>query len=373
MPKKDRSPFKAGLFIVITFVLIGAVIVGIKGIRTVFTPVRDCRAIFSLSDDIGGLRVGDDVRLGGYKVGVIRKIEVQGVDDGQKPAILIAFTLPTKFPLHENAHIAVQTGLTGSSCLNIDSLGNGPLLAEDSQLSGSPDSFSALKGSLAEAGPQITGLLSEVRPQITAVLGKAGLAIDRGGEAFAKVRDLFGDTNTDIRGTMANLNAVTGSAKTKLPSILDHADSALVKVGDTIDSTKTAIEDLKTSLANAKELTASARGVLVGNRGKLDGIIAALKNTSDNLKGASVEIRRSPWRLLYKPAPGEVDNLTLFDAARQFAEGANNMNDAALALRDAAHDPGVDHDQLQKLVEKLNTAFGSFSVVGQKLWTAVKE
>ena len=46
--------------------------------------------------------------------------------------------------------------------------------------------------------------------------------------------------------------------------------------------------------------------------------IFSLKSSSDNLKGASAEIRRSPWRLLYHPGPGELDNLELYDAARQF-------------------------------------------------------
>ena len=75
-----------------------------------------------------------------------------------------------------------------------------------------------------------------------------------------------------------------------------------------------------------------------GNKGKLDGIIAAAKSTTENLKAASVEIRHSPWRLLYKPSEGEVANLTLYDSARQFSEGTTQLNDAAQALRDATQD-----------------------------------
>ena len=46
---------------------------------------------------------------------------------------------------------------------------------------------------------------------------------------------------------------------------------------------------------------AAGREVVSGNRSKLDQMIASLKTTGDNLKAASSEIRRSPWRLPYKP------------------------------------------------------------------------
>src|SRR5689334_16165826 len=122
MAKRDRSAFKAGLFIVVTVLLIGAVIVAIKGVSNVFTPISHRHVRFALTDDVGGLRLGDDVRLGGFKVGNIESIEVTGVGEGQKPVIMMGFTIPQKYPLHANAHMAVQGTLTGSSWLNIDSL-----------------------------------------------------------------------------------------------------------------------------------------------------------------------------------------------------------------------------------------------------------
>ena len=102
-------------------------------------------------------------------------------------------------------------------------------------------------------------------------------------------------------------------------------------------------------------------------------MIASLKTTGDNLKFASAEIRRSPWRLLYKPGPGEMANLNLYDSARQFADGAGQLNDAATALRDALKDPSIDQASVQKLVDRLDKQFASFNEVEQQLWTQVKQ
>jgi hypothetical protein len=98
-----------------------------------------------------------------------------------------------------------------------------------------------------------------------------------------------------------------------------------------------------------------------------------VKDAGVNMKYATAEIRHSPWRLLYKPRPGEVANLTLFDAARDFAEGANDMSDAANALRDALKDPQANPQMIQKLVNQLDESFGKFQTVEDTLWKRVKE
>ena len=82
-------------------------------------------------------------------------------------------------------------------------------------------------------------------------------------------------------------------------------------------------------------------------------------------------LRRADWRLLYTPGKGEMANLNLYDSARQFAEGANDMNDAATALRDALASKDVDGKQLQALVDRLDKSFTSFQKVESQLWERV--
>jgi len=77
--------------------------------------------------------------------------------------------------------------------------------------------------------------------------------------------------------------------------------------------------------------------------------------------------------LLYKPGKGEMANLNLYDSARQFAEGANDLNDAAAALRDALKDPGLKQEDVRQLVEKLDKSFVGFKEVEQELWKQVRE
>ena len=381
---KPRSDLRAGIFILISLLLIVGVIVAIKGFSALFVPTDTRQVRFSLNDDLGGLRVGDDVRLGGFKVGVVRSISVAGIDNDSdaggngsgKPDIVVKFTMPKKYPLHENAMVGIQTSVTGTTVLNISGLGTGQVLGADEDLAGKPSALSSLLASLSGAGPQVQDILNRVRtetlPRINTAAGRAGETLASVKTAADSLGSLFGDTKPDFRGTIANLHAITGDVKDRAPALLDHADALVQKVSMQIDNARSAIEDVKAAIANAKAVSVSARSIVVGNRGRLDEIISSLRVTSENLKGASGEIRHSPWRLLYKPAPGEMENIALYDATRQFADGANAVSDASLALRDATEDPNADKARIQDLVDKLNDSFANFSSVEQKLWSSVK-
>jgi ABC-type transporter Mla subunit MlaD len=398
---KERNALRAGLFIVVSTVLIVVVIVAIKGAGR-FTEGRSTRTVsFKLSDDLGGLRIGDDVRVGGWKVGSVQSIEPAGLE-GTDPRLNVTFTLPARFKLRENTRIGIQTTLTGATALNVDNLGQGREYAEADQIPGRPDPKSALFASLGEAGPDLaatmkearlaaadirgqtvpkanaaldsfkgtgdsaTALVADVKGQIPPIVEKYNGVTDKTGTMMQSITDMIGPSTTDWKGLMANLNQASGSVNQKLPAMLEKLDK-------TLGSAEAALEDVKATVANTKELSASLKQVVGRNESKLEGIILSLKTTGDNLEAASAEIRRSPWRLLYKPAPNEVANLNVYDSARQFAEGANNLNDAATALRDALKTGGAKPEEVQAMIDRLEKTFSSFREVEGKLWSEVKK
>jgi phospholipid/cholesterol/gamma-HCH transport system substrate-binding protein len=391
MAIKGRNELKAGAFIVITFVLAVAVIIWIRD--TTMGTMQLRTVSFKLSDDLGGLQVGDDVRLGGYKVGIVREIRPEGLD-GKDPRLVVKFSLPAVYVLHPNAIVGVQTTLTGTTDLNITSVGSGGTLSDGQAIAGRPDPKTALFASLGGMGPRLENTLTQIETQtvprvnqavdsvhtlithadskLDPIVERYNKVADNASAAAGQVNDLLGDTKPDIRGTMKNLNAASGTIKDKLPALVDQITGVINKVDTSLTTAQAALLDVKQTAANAKDLTGSLREVIVDNRGKLDGIVSGIKTTSDNLKAASVEIRHSPWRLFYKPTPAEAANLNLYDSAREFSDGAQSLSDAATALRDAMHDPKADRAQIQKLVNNLDMSFNQFHQVENKLWSAAK-
>lgn len=391
---KDRNALKAGTFIVVSFFLAVAVIVAIKDFGRFTEPVNLRAVRFKLTDDIGGLRVGDEVRLGGFKVGSIKTIDAVGADGAtsEPPALVLVFTLPRRYVLREGASVAVQTSLTGAAVLNITDVGNGQPVGDGVAVAGVPDPKSVLFTGLGEFTPTLNAVAERVRtetlPKVeetvlqfkqTAATANDTIAhaktamVMPAGEALTKVRDLIDEARPDVKGTLSNLSSTTGTLKEQVPQLMERVNTVLAKVEKSVDGLETTLTDLESTMSNAKDLSASARGILVGNRTKIDGIVSGAKTASDNLKAATAEIRRSPWRLLYKPAKGEMANLNLYDAARQFAEGANDMNDAAAALRDALASKELDGKQIRALVDRLDKSFAGFQQVEKTLWERVKE
>lgn len=377
---KDRNAFVAGLFILLSIALVVLILLLIHGQGMAVTRVHT--ASFKLTDDLGGLAVGDDVRIGGVKVGIVRDLQLKNLD-GHNPHVLVQFTLPATTTLHEDAVIRAQNGLTGTSNLNIETLGKGKLLSDGVALVGSPDPKTAFLAGLPKVNETVasfkqtadsaTTLVRHVNEKVDPIVDKYNGVANNGAQMMAQVRDLVGDTKSDFRGTIKNLNDATGTIKDKLPGIADQVSATLNKIDAAVVSAKSALEDVQKTVANTKDVSSTLRSVVTGNRSKLESMVNGLKATSDNLKATSIEVRRSPWRLLYKPTPEEMGNLNLYDTTRQFADGANHLDDAAAALRDALHDPNTDKAQLQKLIDGLDESFKGFRLVEDKLWVAVKQ
>jgi hypothetical protein len=363
----ERNALRAGLFIFLSIVAAGFIVVSVNGTLRVVDPNEDRKVTFKLTDNVSGLGKGDAVRLGGYKVGSVRDIHVvtDKSPDGE-PRIEVTFSMPARYKLHSDSWVMVDSSFTGLPNLNIEHLGGG---TEVSEVNGQPSALTSVLNVVRTAAPEIAALIHDVK---TVTVPKIDVAADDAGEAAVQIRDVLGDTKPDIRGTLADLHASMNNVRDKLPGLLDDVHTDLRAVGATVDHAQTALADLTVSLANARDITTSARSLLITNRGRIDKIVSSLKTTSDNLNGASMEIRQSPWRLLYKPTPDEMGNLNLFDSTREFADGASSLDDAATALRDSLQDKNADPANVQKLMRHLDDCFVHFKQVEDKLWTEVK-
>ncbi|MGD1276063.1 MAG: MlaD family protein [Tepidisphaeraceae bacterium] len=404
----QRNALRAGLFMVISLALVILVIIAISGAGRFTQSFTTYPVAFSLSDDIGGLRVGDDVRVGGLKVGGVRDIEIRQLDSAAGQSVVVFIDLPSRFPVATDASVSVEKSLTGTAAINIDSLGTGPRASPGEYLHGRPDPLFALIHRLGSMEPDLHQIVANVKSasvKLDADLDKFGQTADAftetGFTAAATVHDLhvrlpdivrrynnltasavrmldavhemLAPSTSDFHTAVANVRGITGDLRQRLPGLLDQMRSVLQKTDLSVTRAAAALADIQSTVADTKELSASLRSVISGNQSKLDAMIASLKSTSDNLKYASMEIRHSPWRLLYQPKAGEVANLNTYDSVRQFAEGASSLDDAAAALRDALKQPNADPEQVKKLMSGLDASFSRFQSVEQKLWKDIQQ
>src|SRR5688500_6649645 len=186
---KERNNLKAGAFILFSIGLIVTVILSITGVRHIFSPEQERTVSFRLADDLGGLQIGDEVRLGGFKVGVVKDIEVRGdvkeatsgapaaasqpaaatAEPADPTRLLVTFTLPRQYQLREDAVVGIQTTVTGTACLNISDLGTGKPADAALALVGRPSALNSLIATFGDLAPEVKPLVADARGAVADV------------------------------------------------------------------------------------------------------------------------------------------------------------------------------------------------------------
>ncbi|MFI4871167.1 MAG: hypothetical protein ACIARQ_05090, partial [Phycisphaerales bacterium JB061] len=107
------------------------------------------------------------------------------------------------------------------------------------------------------------------------------------------------------------------------------------------------------------------------------GILRTLANArlaSDQLRLATIEIRRNPWKLLARPDTKELREELFYDAARVYATAASDLQDAGASLEAILARPGgADEDEIRALTEELKSAMARYKQAEAGLLEAMFE
>ena len=177
------------------------------------------------------------------------------------------------------------------------------------------------------------------------------------------------NTLKDARSTVQTISSLVSENREHIQQIVTNIDTMTVdgvaitntirnktmaQVDQALESGTDALADLA-NILNTLDLEVTASIPTIRNFLQ-DALIAA-----GELKLTTIEVRRSPWRLLYTPKPGELSHENLFAAARGFTIAASDIRSAAesfqaildrfpKALED---DPALRNDMEQYLADSL--------------------
>ncbi|MFI5382172.1 MAG: MlaD family protein [Tepidisphaerales bacterium] len=330
MSNKKRNPLLAGVFIVVSIAGAIGIILGIKGLSWLTNKSEVRYVSFALADDVGGLAIGDDVRIGGYKVGEVLRIELVQPDDPRlaggilvtsrvpaarpvmqnlKPTeqrLLVSISIPEKYLWRPGVKVSIQSTVTGQSNLNFDTLGAGDPLPKGAILAGRPGTISELLAMLGEVAPKLSGAMGQLNDR---TLPAASAAIENlrdhafpaASQTIERVRDQtvpkINDTLDEFRGTAKTTTATVD----KLQGHIDPAMAKYHKVGDSaiammdeiravFGDTKT---DIRTTMANLSSATGSVKDKLPGILDKMDSAMVKVNEVVAGAQEALVDVKKS--------------------------------------------------------------------------------
>lgn len=214
------------------------------------------------------------------------------------------------------------------------------------------------------AAGNAAGLIAKVHT----LLDRLAAAINDAGAMVTEIRPAVRNSLASIENTTRTLDEqLVAAAARELDR--NNPDALLGKLHAGMDR-------LNRSLADVQTITDAGRKTITLNRPQLDKALTNLGDMSEQLRLTAQELRLAPWRLLYRPSPRESDELSVFEAARTFAEAATYLDDAAGRLETAAQaaPPGsaiVDED-VREIQQSLKAAFERFEKAEQFLYEKMR-
>ncbi len=332
---------RAGAFLA-TGVALALVVVLVLSKSDVFSSKTEYTVRFDMNDGVAGLEVGAEVRVSGLKVGRVTAIE----QDFAEGRINVTVEMRSDIVLRTDATVMRAQPLLGNySWINFSSLGSdrGEQVADGGTIDAKPSG-----GLLATiVGPQNASRANEMFAQLLAFTGRLQEFAD---QDYPKVRALLEDANA----TVADIRKDYGTWRTDITSGLDDAASSMRKLNATMDDAQVAVRDAREVVKHFREvnlqqvdkvLADAEQGAdrfadamdsldteLIARLPDVRAILSDLRQGAAQVKLATMEVRRSPWKLLYTPSGDELARENLYESARAFALASSDMRVAGETL-----------------------------------------
>ncbi len=337
---------RAGAFL-ITAVVAALVVIMTLSKSAVFTSKTNYVVRFGMDDGVAGLEVGSEVRVSGLKVGRVTEIE----QDFGNDRINVHIQVRADIRLREGAAVIRTQPLLGNySWLNFSNLGSGKELGEGGALDALPSG-----GLLATiVGPQNAGSANKMFENLVAFTASL--------DDFARVQypQRVVPLLENADATVASLRKDYDSWRGDVTSGLESASSAMKKLDSTMDDAKVAVKDAREVVSHFRETNLKQVDAILDDAQKgADRFASAMDNLDTELtaripdirtmmsdlrqgaaqvKLATMEVRRSPWKLLYRPTGDELARENLYESARAFAIASSDMRVAGETLQATLRD-----------------------------------
>lgn len=426
--ERQRNNIRAGIFVTIAGALTIGILLALSDLASMFEPTSTYRVSFPVSSGVGDLTNGSSVRLGGLKIGRVNDVALRTSDGAMHvDRIEVEFEVDEALELYDNAVLMIGQPLLGAEAwVSIASVGDptagGTRLATGSLIYGA-----SAPGMLTDLlGPENASRADEIVADLKAF---SSFLASVDGEYDQRIRPMLEDAGLTVDELRALVARVRGEDWPRWASAVDRVFTDVSSITDNMNG---AVEDGRALIANFDGTATRANEFIDANRPEVDAFIRRLNETgvdlqaivkridaetidrvhafldqgqqglesftrvgdrlnqelnvigpdleaamanarlaSEQLKLTTVEVRRSPWKLLYQPTKGEFEHELLYEAARSFAVAASDLRAASEAVDRVMTNHGerlaIDPQTASQLREHLQSSFERYRAAQQRL------
>lgn len=262
-----RSEIRAGVFLLLSFVILVVMVFAVSDIASLFKKKKELKVLFLFSD---GIEKNAQVRLSGIKIGKVSDIRVSP-EFGDR--IELTLNVFNDTVLKEDTKAAIKSlGLVGGKYVELTGGSQkAPLLGPETVIIGDE---SLKLDDLTKAGLDVVAKLRNIATNLDHLIGDPVLAKS------------LKSTIQNLQDVSANIKVMT-SSKEEIAQGLKNLPEMLKKLDD--------------SANNIRAITEKGDKLVGENRKQIDEMVEHFRDMGKNLKDASEQIKQEPWKLLRKP------------------------------------------------------------------------
>ena len=371
--ERARNNARAGVFVSATLLLAVGVVIILTDVWETLTKQTDQYTVtFDVAGGVRNLKEGADVRVGGVGMGKVLAVRPRIHAGEAFDKIDVDFSIVRPAVLYADAQILVTSPLIGADAwLDIPSVGTpeSGSFPEDgiAGIAGigalttilGPEN-AAKAGEMFDDAKQFTEFLATMPQkydqQVVPILDKADSAAgDMAALTETIRRENWPRWSASVDNVMDWANSTTGT----LDEIFEHGRGILAdnrpKINTTIDNLQASSEAVREVTDRVEEEMVDKIDLLLDTgQSAMDTAVAVLKNVNEKFDGwvpdisdtlanarlaaqqlklTMIEVRRSPWKVLYQPSVNELEHELLYGAARTFALAASDLKAASESVR----------------------------------------
>ncbi len=397
--ERSRNNVRAGIFVTSAIVLaVMTIIVLTDAWKKVTQPTDTYTVTFEISEGVKNLKKGSEVRVGGVQLGRVKEVAPRMSPDSVLTHIDVVFTLDSQYTLYSDAKIVVTPALIGGdSKLDIYFVGTpekpveGPIAAQETgsgtlaalfgpgdaaKASTVIDDASVFMKDLRASGADVRGLVGRIRNEDWP---RWASSVDTVTTWATRATGEIDQVLADGRGFIADARAVITDNRPGIDSTIENVQLSSADVRDVTERIRAQTMDKIENLFDSGQKGVDSAVAVLEKLDRdydlwsedLSDTLASARLTGQQLKLGAIEIRRSPWKLLYRPERTELDHEFLYEAARSFAMAASDLKAASAATERLAANHGAalasDPATMAKINEYLRDSLDRYEKAQQRL------
>ncbi len=391
--RSNRNDVMAGGLVLAAVVGAVAIVIMISG-GLGFIGKHDYRVQFPLHVGVHGLAPGSGVHLGGRRIGSVKDVTFSEDAQGEMDGIDVTISIEKAIQLRAGVIAFLEQPLLGSTAeINFISLGTGPgavageipgkvappRLLEQAGYGEKEQARVRVIIEKAEgfvlraeaAATDMQSIMSDARSrsdvwferadtisgEFAEFGGKANEFVDQARSRADQMEELLRTAQAymdDNRGTVYEAIDNARSMSDKGDAFMDRLN------GEIADQLEGFLVEGRAVEMEARQTVELVNGILIEQTPSIRKSIANFRLASDAMRDTMNEVRRSPWRLLYRPDMGEIEYELMYDSARIYAGAVSDLRAASESLKAMIDSGGRNATRGETLEPMLDTLYSSF-------------